>query len=74
MSDCRFGVSPVNYPDPDPESNATICRKLHRVKICDNLKLGQLIRDAGYITGLKFVEIWHVTNLAIFTGKQLLGA
>ena len=19
MSDCRFGVSPVNYPDPDPE-------------------------------------------------------
>ena len=20
MSDCRFGVSPVNYPDPDPGS------------------------------------------------------
>ena len=20
MSDCHFGVSPVNYPDPDPES------------------------------------------------------
>ena len=19
MSDCRFGVSPVNYPDPDPD-------------------------------------------------------
>ena len=19
MSDCRFGVLPVNYPDPDPE-------------------------------------------------------
>ena len=19
VSDCRFGVSPVNYPDPDPE-------------------------------------------------------
>ena len=19
MSDCRFGISPVNYPDPDPE-------------------------------------------------------
>ena len=19
MNDCRFGVSPVNYPDPDPE-------------------------------------------------------
>ena len=22
MSDCRFGVSPVNYPDPDPDRNA----------------------------------------------------
>ena len=20
MIDCRFGVSPVNYPDPDPEA------------------------------------------------------
>ena len=20
MSDCRFGVSPVNYPDPDPDN------------------------------------------------------
>ena len=23
MSDCRFGVSPVNYPDPDPERSFT---------------------------------------------------
>ena len=22
MSDCRFGVSPVNYPDPDPETGS----------------------------------------------------
>ena len=22
MSDCRFGVSPVNYPDPDPDSES----------------------------------------------------
>ena len=21
MSDCRYGVSPVNYPDPDPEDS-----------------------------------------------------
>ena len=21
MSDCRFGVSPINYPDPDPEDS-----------------------------------------------------
>ena len=25
MSDCRFGVSPVNYPDPDP---VHVCRKI----------------------------------------------
>ena len=24
MSDCRFGVSPVNYPDPDPDVSRTI--------------------------------------------------
>ena len=24
MSDCRFGVSPVNYPDPDPETFKTL--------------------------------------------------
>ena len=24
MSDCRFGVSPVNYPDPDPELAMTM--------------------------------------------------
>ena len=23
MSDCRFGVSPVNYPDPDPDPEHT---------------------------------------------------
>ena len=23
MSDCRFGVSPVNYPDPDPDRSVT---------------------------------------------------
>ena len=22
MSDCRFGVSPVNYPDPDPDQGS----------------------------------------------------
>ena len=24
MSDCRFGVSPVNYPDPDPDFQMTL--------------------------------------------------
>ena len=25
MSDCRFGVSPVNYPDPDPDPLSSVC-------------------------------------------------
>ena len=24
MSDCRFGVSPVNYPDPDPDPASNV--------------------------------------------------
>ena len=24
MSDCRFGVSPVNYPDPDPDPDCLV--------------------------------------------------
>ena len=27
MSDCRYGVSPVNYPDPDPEDLEQEMRK-----------------------------------------------
>ena len=30
MSDCRFGVSPVNYPGPDPD------RVLKYNQICSN--------------------------------------
>ena len=26
MNDCRFGVSPVNYPDPDPDPGKESCR------------------------------------------------
>ena len=31
MSDCRFGVSPVNYPDPDPDVNKIIVIIGHNV-------------------------------------------
>ena len=27
MSDCRFGVSPVKYPDPDPDQYCTLIEK-----------------------------------------------
>ena len=42
MSDCRFGVSPVNYPDPDPDTTpSTIIDKLGQVE--SNLcKCGQI--------------------------------
>ena len=29
MSDCRFGVSPVNYPDPDPEESVAFLFYVH---------------------------------------------
>ena len=30
MSDCRFGVSPVNYPDPDPGRSAEVLQSARR--------------------------------------------
>ena len=31
MSDCRFGVSPVNYPDPDDVNIHATFARLHNV-------------------------------------------
>ena len=28
MSDCRFGVSPVNYPDPDPDPFKIVLKQI----------------------------------------------
>ena len=33
MSDCRFGVSPVNYPDPDPDPDAPSYVKVTKLLI-----------------------------------------
>ena len=30
MSDCRFGVSPVNYPDPDPDPDLRMSKKRYK--------------------------------------------
>ena len=32
MSDCRFGVSPVNYPDPDPDPGLPLVNRLSKSK------------------------------------------
>ena len=38
MSDCRFGVSPVNYPDPDPENMGSFEADLiDRKRIVENI-------------------------------------
>ena len=51
MSDCRFGVSPVNYPDPDPDpediydkyKHATITTKLRNVINVSLLRLKYIL-------------------------------
>ena len=40
MSDCRFGVSPVNYPDPD---GIPVYRQKHKKKTTKNLELTRTV-------------------------------
>ena len=48
MSDCRFGVSPVNYPDPDQKE---LCLLIHRAQ-------GQVeLIVAGRTGGKRMLEI-----------------
>ena len=35
MSDCRFGVSPVNYPDPGPDMKSIF------IKLTANIGMGE---------------------------------
>ena len=38
MNDCRFGVSPVNYPDPDPDRvRNSEMNMLHRNLACPEI-------------------------------------
>ena len=37
MSDCRFGVSPVNYPDPDPDPDLLISKILNHLQFVINI-------------------------------------
>ena len=50
MSDCRFGVSPVNYPDPDPDDRRA-----------DSHCLTALANYYTIIINLNFV-IWKLTS------------
>ena len=41
MSDCRFGVSPVNYPDPDPDHQSWTI--LHDIQSTANAKKKSIV-------------------------------
>ena len=63
MSDCRFGVSPVNYPDPDLHISAYSCVLKVDMKIFVNvarLEIRQLLTQStrrGHPCTLKFGRI-----------------
>ena len=64
MSDCRFGVSPVNYPDPDPDKVRLIPKQIYglvsslfNVLICTEINDILLIR-------FMFYEILHLCTEA----------
>ena len=46
MSECRFGVSPVNYPDPDPAELAHILQVIFQ-KSLDSGKLPRIWKEAN---------------------------
>ena len=41
MNDCRFGVSPVNYPDPDPDIYFVYAHSVSR----SHYKMSRPVRD-----------------------------
>ena len=55
MSDCRFGVSPVNYPDPDPDE---LCPNFKKIR--DDDKFNYLLNSDGPIVKVVLdAFIWH---------------
>ena len=45
MSNCRFGVSPVNYPDPDPEGISTLEILIGQTDLTNQVQRGVGRRD-----------------------------
>ena len=58
MSDCRFGVSPVNYPDPDPDPD-------HWVK-CVTLKTESHITSCIHLHWLSSIRIGDMMSLIAY--------
>ena len=55
MSDCRYGVSPVNYPDPDPGAYKLI--NIHHLVIFLKMFLRVLISEVSKYNMCKFYQI-----------------
>ena len=76
MSDCRFGVSPVNYPDPDPDLGLRSCQCNYRYTInprhdYSSLNVKDLIMSTNDSTTISIVRITP-TTAATTTTKTIL--
>ena len=60
MSDCRFGVSPINYPDPDPES---LMAELHTVSSFNATFVCEFFRNRNEST----VDMHHYPIIFVST-------
>ena len=67
MNDCRFGVSPVNYPDPDPEAKAeSQDNKTHiSVATLDSQKAFDIVHHAFLLDKLFQINIHNTAWLVI---------
>ena len=66
MSDCRFGVSPVNYPDPDPDTEFVKGKPLWKFN-------NSLLKDIQYIKAInkKVDEVKKQYNLPVHNFENL---
>ena len=59
MSDCRFGVSPVNYPYPDPDPDLVLCQvvvQLLRSPVYDTVLLNAENQIKKFVINQLFIS------------------
>ena len=84
MSDCRFGVSPVNYPDPDPDpdSYAKMSSVVNWIGGCSkpfveqqDVRQGGIILPSAYEMFLNpFLNMYSANRLCLRIGSVFLGS
>ena len=65
MSDCHYGVSPVNYPDPDPGPILEVFRKRAWEKLLPmnvNLDSTKIIITEHKVVASFFLEHFFITS------------